>query len=131
MIENGSGKRNTGKEVVTIQVYRRDDGQYDIRHIRHDGKPWDGFWQEHEMGEEDFQALMSIFPPPDVPESCRKCDFFWGVFDHPPYMCRLDIHKGILRTFDGKTEPEEMTIQSIESEKWLTETPDWCWLKKG
>lgn len=115
-------------KFASIELYKKDDGNYKLSFIHWIGKPYDGFWQYHEIGEEDVKKILDIFPAHEIPESCKKCDYFWDLDGKPPYTCRISDPP--IRLFDGETVPEKMTIPAMMSDKWLTETPHWCPLKE-
>ena len=117
----------TGK-IATIELYVRDDGEYDLNCIHWSGKAWDGFWQYYVISRESAKRILEMLPNPKVPDTCKDCEYFFDFNHKPPYICR--ISRPQIRTFDGETIPEKMTVETMMSDRWLTETPDWCPLKE-
>ena len=122
---------NENNRLATIQVEQNNDGQYIVKCIHWIGKPWDGFWQEYLVDEEYAKKILDMMPHQDVPETCAKCEYFWDFGRKPPYSCRLENKKMKIKTFSGETDPEKMTLEMINDDSWLKDTPAWCPLKDG
>lgn len=110
-------------KLASIELYRDGDGTLRMKYIHWIGRPWDGFWQYDMISEEDLKKITGMMKPPEVPESCAKCEYRFFLFD-----CRLV--RGTIKTFSGETDPEKMTLEMINDDRWRRETPDWCPLKE-
>ena len=116
--------------LATIELYRNEDGTIQMQHIHWIGKPWDGFWQYNTISEKDLNKILGMLKLPEVPEACAECEYRFSLLFNPneSFCCRLV--KGKIKTFSGEEDPEKMTLEMINDDRWKRETPDWCPLKE-
>lgn len=116
--------------LAAIELYRNEDGMIQMQHIHWIGKPWDGLWQYNTISEEELNKILGMLKPPKVPKACAGCEYgdFFPFNSNELFCCRLVIGK--IKTFSGEEDPEKMTIEMINDDRWKCETPDWCPLKE-
>lgn len=116
--------------LATIELYRNEDGTIQMQHIHWIGKPWDGFWQYNAISEEELNKILGMLKPPEVPEACAECEYSLFLVLNPNESLCCRLVKGKIKTFSGEEDPEKMTLEMINDDRWKRETPDWCPLKE-